>query len=74
MFVGQLNAPIAFGTIRAMLGTPIAREETAGRYVGDYLRKAEVVTTPPTRPFAPETSRACFAYLESQGGSNHVLR
>jgi hypothetical protein len=38
----QLNGPIAFGTIRAMPEAPIARKESVDRYVGDYLRKAEV--------------------------------
>ncbi len=60
--------------MRPMPEEPIACEDSVGRYAGDYLRKAEVVTTRPTRQFAAETSRACFAYLESQGGTNHVLR
>jgi hypothetical protein len=38
----QLNGPIAFGTIRAMPEAPIARKESVDRYVGDYLRRAEV--------------------------------
>jgi hypothetical protein len=53
---------------------PIAHEETAGRHAGDYLLKAEVVTPRLARRVAPETSPACFAYLESQGGTSHVLR
>jgi hypothetical protein len=37
-----LNGPIAFGTIRAMAEAPIAQRESVNRYIGDYLRKAEV--------------------------------